>query len=244
MAFNSQALGCCLITDESKAEGASCFVWVSCCLLGPLEAVNAWGCSAWQNPGIGASREYPQCLPACLGAGGASWGTACKHGAGDWRWHWCWCEDVASPRGWGTVQTLLGFGSWGQPDLIRAACHIMVRFILLDALPWSLFSRGRGFAFASLHIRVPRLGWTESGTLCKTDGCSALAGGEQSKGTEVFRWAWASWCTQPGPGCAALCCEPGHQRLWWGTGQESYSTDHWEVGWMFFSSQISFRNML
>lgn len=25
MTFNSEALGCCLITDESKAEAASCF---------------------------------------------------------------------------------------------------------------------------------------------------------------------------------------------------------------------------
>lgn len=63
-------------SQTDKAEAASCFAWVSCCLLGPLEAVGAWGCTAWQSLGVGMSREYPHCLPACLEAGGASWGAA------------------------------------------------------------------------------------------------------------------------------------------------------------------------
>ena len=28
-------------------------------------------------------------------------------------------EDVAAPGGWGTMQTLLGLGFWGQPDHVR-----------------------------------------------------------------------------------------------------------------------------
>lgn len=81
MAFNSQAVAYCLITAECKVEDASCFAgelvvaWVSCCLLGPLEAAGAETAVHGKAVGVGRPGNTPHRLPACCGAGGASQGT-------------------------------------------------------------------------------------------------------------------------------------------------------------------------
>lgn len=149
MAVNSQALGCCLITDR---QGWSCLLLCVGVLL-PSGAIGSSGCLrlhcmakpwGWDVQGISS-------LPSCLPWGWWCLLGSCKHIAGDWRYHWwCWCEDVAAPRGWGTMRTLLGFCSWGQPDPIRPAGHIMVGFILSDALQWFLLVE---------EGDLPRFGW-------------------------------------------------------------------------------------
>lgn len=162
-----------------------------------------WG---WDIQGI---PSLPSCLPWCwwclLGD--------CKHVAGDWRWHWGWCEDVAALRGWSTRQTLLGFGSWGQPGLIRPACHIMVRFILSDALQWSLLVEEGDLPLHPSMSGCPGLleGSTESGTLWKRDEWSVLAEwGDRGIQVNLSDPARSQVCT------SVLCTRPPEplERYW------------------------------
>lgn len=203
-----------------------------------------WG---WDIQGI---PSLPSCLPWCwwclLGdckqvAGDCKHVAGdCKHVAGDWRWHWGWCEDVAAQRGWSTMQTLLGFGSWGQPGLIRPACHIMVRFILSDALQWSLLVEEGDLPLHPCISGCPGLGgrvhreWHPLKERWMI--CPGRVRGQRCPGEP-------EWPSQV-PGVQLCALYQATRTFGEVLGQESYSTDCLEVVWMFFSSQISLRNML